>query len=122
MVLHIPGRRLRIGIIPGRVRVLLPVDNNRVIPSLPLPWAARSRRTGLQKFSLYRLVGKINVAFNRLKLLALGQGLAVPNCLRHRIRFSFFSISCGGLSEPDTPSPEAVGAQSLHAFVTETTQ
>ena len=40
MMLHIARRRLRVRIVPRRIRVLLAIDHDRVIPCLPLPWAA----------------------------------------------------------------------------------
>src|ERR1700730_5284450 len=122
MMLHIPRRGLRIGIIPGRIRVFLPVHDDRVVPCLTLPRTARSRRACPQKLPLHRILRKVDVPLDRLKRLALGQGLTIPNCLRHRIRFSVFSISYGAASTQDIPSPETLDTQSLHAFVTETHQ
>jgi hypothetical protein len=77
------SRRLRIRIIPGRVRILLAIDQNRVITRHSLPGATRTRGTGPQKCSVYSLFRKINVSFNRLDLIALCDGLSIPNSLCH---------------------------------------
>jgi hypothetical protein len=49
MVLHGLGRGLGIGVVPGRVRVLLAVDQHRVIPRLALPRAVGAGGAGLQE-------------------------------------------------------------------------
>src|SRR5450432_4265876 len=37
VVLDVAGGGLRVGVIPGGVRVLLPIDEQAVVPRLPLP-------------------------------------------------------------------------------------
>jgi hypothetical protein len=77
------SRRLRVRVIPCRVRILLAINQYRVIPRHPLPGAVRTRGTGLQKCPVYSLFWEINVSFNCLNLIALRDGLSVPNSLCH---------------------------------------
>jgi hypothetical protein len=93
------GRRLRIGIVPGRIGVLLAIYEHRVIACATLPRAVRTRRTGFQKSAIYSLFRKVNAAFNRFDFLALRESLSVPNCLSH-IRLPIVSIRCSRQAPP----------------------
>ena len=76
-------RRFRIGVIPGRIRVLLTIYQNRVIPRHTLPWAVGTGGTGPQKRPVYSLFREIYVSLYRLDFIALRDRLSIPNCFCH---------------------------------------
>src|SRR5580698_9943668 len=43
MMLHVTGSRLRIRVVPRRVRIFLSIHDDRVIPRLALPWTTGGR-------------------------------------------------------------------------------
>jgi hypothetical protein len=83
MVLDLARRRLGIGIIPGRIWVLLPIAEQRVIARLPLPRTSRRSRTGTEKLPLQRRLREVHIPFDRLIGFTFGNYDAVPNCLCH---------------------------------------
>jgi hypothetical protein len=96
-MLHRLRRRLRIGVIPRRIRVLLAVDKHCVIPRHALPWTVRTGGAGPQKCPVYSLFRKINISFNGFDLVALRDGLSIPNSFCHvRPSNRFNSIRCNG--------------------------
>src|SRR5271156_3092631 len=84
--LDVSRRGLGVGIVPGRVRVLLPVDQQAVIPGLSLPRTRRCCRAGSQLLPLYGTLWKIEISLNCFNLIAFRQNLAVPDCLCHRVK------------------------------------
>src|SRR5258708_6672764 len=48
VILDVAGGGLGIGVIPGGVGILLPIDQQRVVAGLSLPGAARGRGTGAE--------------------------------------------------------------------------
>src|ERR1700728_3198896 len=86
-------RRLRIGVIPGSVLVLLPVHHQGVVARLPLPRTRGSGRAGAQVLAIHRDVREIQVSLHRLYLITLRDYLAIPSRLRHRLWVAF-SGSC----------------------------
>src|ERR1700761_1654762 len=51
VVFDVAGRGFWIWIVPGRVLILLSVDQKTVVACLSLPWTGRYRRTGAKIFS-----------------------------------------------------------------------
>ena len=76
-------RRLRIRIIPGSIRVLLTIHQNRVIPRHTLPWAVGTGGTWSQKRPVYSLFREIYISLDRLDFIALRDRLSIPNCFCH---------------------------------------
>lgn len=92
VVLDVARRRLGIRVVPGRIRILLPVNQEAVVPRLPLPWAARCRRTRPQELPLHCLFRKVNISLDHLVGITLSECVAVPYCLRHVNAPAIFSI------------------------------
>jgi hypothetical protein len=92
---HMMPNGLRCGlwirVIPRRVRVLLPIDQHCVIARLALPRAVGAGGTRLQKCPVYRFFRKINISFDCFDLVALRDGLSIPNRLCHVPPSNLFS-------------------------------
>src|ERR1700722_4449136 len=115
-MLDVPCRRFGIRIVPGCIRILLPIYQQGVISGLPLPWAARRRRAWSQELPLHRLFRKVHVPLDHLVGVTLSESVAVPYRLRHVNALAFFSMS--------SRSPSTAGAthrrrDANSAFVTE---
>src|ERR1017187_1139199 len=97
--LDLARRRLRVWVIPGRVRVILSIDQQIEIASLPLPRASGCSGAGAKILALETLLGKIHVPLDGLRCLAFGNHNAVPGCSRHGffgcIRFRPFAAQAG---------------------------
>src|SRR5262245_46605982 len=71
--LDVPGRRLRVRVVPGRVPVHLLPDHHVVVARLALPVARRMRITLPEMFAADGLGWEVLVAFHHLGAIALGQ-------------------------------------------------
>src|ERR1017187_7561387 len=108
IALDLARRRLGVWVIPGRVRIILPVDQQIEIASLPLPRACGCSAAGAKILALETLLGKIHIPFDSLRRVAFGNHNAVPGCSSHgfsgRVRFRPFTALAGrkGKSEEHT--------------------
>src|ERR1039458_3226769 len=86
---------LGVRIVPSRVRVILPVDLHVQIAGLTLDGTEGGSAAGAKILALKAGFGKIDISLHRLRLLAFGKNLAVPDCSRHgntgQIRFNSLS-------------------------------
>ena len=103
----IPSRRLWIGVIPGRVGVVLPVNQQAQISCLALPGTGRCRTTWTEIFPFQTRVREIGIPFNYLGRFAFSNDSAVPDCSRHSRIHSCISCDPRATKIPtDTTLPE----------------
>jgi hypothetical protein len=89
------GSRLRVGIVPSRIGIILPVNVQTHISRLPLPRTGRGRAARSEVLSIQTVFREIDIPFNHFGRLALGYDLAVPN------RFCHFSFAPRLSPDPD---------------------
>src|SRR5271166_4463435 len=87
--LDLPGRRLRIRVIPRRIRVFLALHLDIVITGRPFPRAHGVGRTSFEMFRLDRIGRKILVALNFHALIGLREYRAFPDCFCHDTSLDF---------------------------------
>ena len=80
---HVPldlaGRRLGVGIVPGRIWIVLAVNEQAHITRLALPWACRGCGAGAKILALEAGFREIDVPFHSLSYITFGNYLAVPS-------------------------------------------
>ena len=77
------GGWLRIGIVPGRIRIILPVNIQTQIPCLSLPRTCRGRAAGPEELPLQAVFREVDVSLDDLSSVAFGNHFAVPDCFCH---------------------------------------
>src|SRR5580704_11180712 len=83
--LDLAGGGLGIGVVPGRVGILVPIDQKAQVAGLPLPRTGRSGTAGTKVFALEARFRKIDVSFHRLRNITFGDNLAIPECSCHGV-------------------------------------